>query len=105
MIQYIPKETEAKLGEMVYKNMVETKNIDVQKTKLINDFWREMGYATNYPIKITVVNDGGSADLTNHNLFTDRFNGIQHPTSAIVGLDQALAEAGKLKEIGITPFA
>ena len=49
--------------------------------------------------KITVVNDGGSADLTNHNLFTDRFNGIQHPTSAIVGLDQALAEAGKLKDI------
>jgi predicted Zn-dependent protease len=55
VIKYIPIETEEYLGDIVYKGMIENEEIDSNATFLINQFWEEMNYTSDYNVNITVV--------------------------------------------------
>lgn len=49
------KEYEMQLGETIYSASINGMEIDTMQTRLLNDFYRELNYQVNYPIKITVV--------------------------------------------------
>lgn len=53
--QNISKEWEISMGERMHQSMAGQYKIDSIKTKLINDFYRELHYSINYPINVTVV--------------------------------------------------
>jgi Zn-dependent protease with chaperone function len=52
------KEYEISLGEQMYKSMAGTFKIDAGKTKVLNEFYRQLHYQVDYPIQITVVESG-----------------------------------------------
>jgi len=49
------KETEIQLGEQMFKSVRESSIVDENATDILNNFYRELNYQVNYPIKITVV--------------------------------------------------
>jgi beta-barrel assembly-enhancing protease len=53
----VPKETETEIGEQLYQQMTATYTVDSVKTRLVQDFFRELGYPVSYPIHITVVKE------------------------------------------------
>lgn len=52
------KEYEISLGEQMYKSMEPTFKIDSSKTRLLNEFYQQLQYKVDYPIRITVVESG-----------------------------------------------
>jgi len=49
------KDYEIELGESMYNATIKSYQIDSAKTKIINEFYKELNYDVNYPVKITVV--------------------------------------------------
>ncbi|MBO9636478.1 MAG: M48 family metallopeptidase [Chitinophagaceae bacterium] len=49
------KETEISIGQQMYDATIQGYKIDTAKTRLLNQFYRELNYKTGYPIEITVV--------------------------------------------------
>lgn len=49
------KEKEIAIGEQMYQSVVKEYKVDQRKTDLVTQFYNQLGYKTNYPIKITVV--------------------------------------------------
>jgi predicted Zn-dependent protease len=53
----LPREYEIKMGEAVYGSMVEQAKVDTAKSALMNSFFKELHYPSDYPIHITVVKE------------------------------------------------
>lgn len=51
----IPVSVEEDMGESSYKTMIAGEQIDEDKTRLLNSFFKTLHYNSNYPIRITVV--------------------------------------------------
>jgi Zn-dependent protease with chaperone function len=49
------KEKEIALGQQMYESVMSGYKTDEKKTRLLNEFYKELHYKTNYPITITVV--------------------------------------------------
>jgi predicted Zn-dependent protease len=49
------KEYEVSLGNQMYRAMATTLKVDTHKTAVVNDFYKQLGYAVDYPVEITVV--------------------------------------------------
>ena len=49
------KEKEISLGNQMYNSLVSQLEIDKRKTKILNNFFRELHYSLDYPVEITVV--------------------------------------------------
>lgn len=49
------KETEISLGQQMYASTIQAYQVNSSKTKLLNQFYRQLNYQTGYPIEITVV--------------------------------------------------
>ena len=52
-----PKEYEIEMGNAIYSRMETQFSVDKKKTRLANEFFRELHIPSEYPIDITVVND------------------------------------------------
>ena len=52
------KEKEISLGEQMYQSVIASYKTDQRKTKLLNEFYKELRFNTSYPITITVVQSG-----------------------------------------------
>lgn len=53
----IPVSAEIALGEKFYEGFIGNSEIDVEKTKFLNDFGKKIDFETKYPLKFTVVKD------------------------------------------------
>ncbi len=53
----LPVEWEQELGESVYGKMVSEESINETDTRLINDFFKQLHYKTDYNIQVVVVKD------------------------------------------------
>lgn len=51
----IPIDTEESIGQSLYDQTVDAKKINSNKTKLINEFFKELHYRSDYYIKITII--------------------------------------------------
>lgn len=49
------KESEIQMGEAMYAATIKAYQVDTSKTRVLNEFYKELNYATDYPISITVV--------------------------------------------------
>ncbi len=49
------KETEISLGQQMYASTIQAYQVDTAKTRLLNQFYKQLNYQTGYPIEITVV--------------------------------------------------
>lgn len=52
------KDYEISMGEQMYQSIAATYKIDEHKTTVINQFYQQLHYKVDYPIKITVVESG-----------------------------------------------
>lgn len=50
------REYEIELGESMYTATMQAYKVDSGRTRIINEFYKELGYSVDYPINITVVN-------------------------------------------------
>lgn len=57
MAKTLPRSVEEEMGEASYKSMLAGEKIDEQRTEAINHFFKTLHYNSNYPIRITVVNN------------------------------------------------
>ena len=55
-VNLVPKEYEIKMGESLYENMIKTEKVDIERSKLANQFLKQINFETNYPLQVTVVN-------------------------------------------------
>ncbi|NML21016.1 M48 family metallopeptidase [Pseudoflavitalea sp. G-6-1-2] len=55
MASGISKDTEISIGKKMYESISMGEKIDTGRTKLINEFYKQLNYKTTYPIEITVV--------------------------------------------------
>ncbi|HEY1056980.1 MAG TPA: M48 family metallopeptidase, partial [Emticicia sp.] len=53
----IPVSTEIALGDKFYEGFIGNSEIDIERTKLLNDFARKIDFETRYPLRFTVVKD------------------------------------------------
>lgn len=51
----VPQSYEISLGEKMFEQLNAGLDVDEEKTKLANDFFKELNYAHSYPVKISVV--------------------------------------------------
>lgn len=49
------KEYEIELGESMYQATMATAKVDSAKTRILNEFYKKLNYAVDYPVKITVI--------------------------------------------------
>lgn len=54
-VQLIPAHYDNEIGNIAYKNYMEYASIDKEKTKLMNDFAKELKFTHSKPLKFTVV--------------------------------------------------
>ncbi len=54
-VSLVPKEYEIKMGESLYENMIKTEKVDVKRTKVANNFLKQIDFETDYPLQVTVV--------------------------------------------------
>lgn len=57
MAQTLPRSVEEEMGEASYKSMLAGEKTDEPRTEAINHFFKTLHYNSNYPIRITVVNN------------------------------------------------
>jgi Zn-dependent protease with chaperone function len=55
MAKGFSKEAEINMGEQMYQSVKQQYRIDVQKTAILNDFYKQLHYDVGYPVSITVV--------------------------------------------------
>jgi predicted Zn-dependent protease len=53
----MPQHWETEIGESSYAKMVDESTIDEEKTKLINQYFKQLNFKSTYDVKITVVNE------------------------------------------------
>ena len=53
--QFVPQEYEVKMGEEMYKSFIRSQQIDTAKTRLAEEFLRQIDFKTSYPLHVTVV--------------------------------------------------
>ncbi len=53
----LPREYETKMGDAVYVSMVEQAKVDTLKSAVMNRFFKELHYQSDYPIRVTVVKE------------------------------------------------
>ena len=49
------KESEIQLGEQMYESVRASSTVDERATEILNEFYKELNYHIDYPVKITVV--------------------------------------------------
>lgn len=55
--EHLPLKYELQIGNAVYENMTENVRIDARQTELLNVFFKELNYKSDYDIDITVVDE------------------------------------------------
>lgn len=56
-VKKVPKETEAKFGELLYSSMAQSYTIDSARTQLVQQFFDSTGFSGPYKIQISVVKE------------------------------------------------
>jgi predicted Zn-dependent protease len=55
MAKGFSKETEIRMGEQMYRSVIQQYHVDKRKTAILNDFYKQLHYDIGYPVSITVV--------------------------------------------------